>query len=129
MMQLAQRSESKALGDAMLEAFSMSNKITNLEDLYKYFDSQLRGGEFGKKSSSMIIRELQGVMVHSVLSGPKTPIRAIMGTTTATLLRPMAQALGGAITDFNGPQMREGLASLNAMREALPEAFKLFRSR
>ena len=74
----------------------------------------------------MIIRELQGVMVHSVLSGPKTPIRAIMGTTTATLLRPMAQALGGAITDFNGPQMREGLASLNAMREALPEAFKLF---
>ena len=129
MMQLAQRSESKALGDAMLEAFSMSNKITNLEDLYKYFDSQLRGGEFGKKSSSMVIRELQGVMVHSVLSGPKTPIRAIMGTTTATLLRPMAQALGGAITDFNGPQMREGLASLNAMREALPEAFKLFRSR
>ena len=128
MMQLAQRSPSDNLQKAMLEAFSMSNNIRNLEDLYKYFDSQLRGGEFGRKSSSTIIRELQGVMVHSVLSGPKTPVRAIMGTTTAAFLRPFSQAIGGAVT-LDGHMMREGLAAMNAMQQAIPEAFKLFRSR
>ena len=128
MFQVAQRSKNPDLQDALLEAFSMSNNVTNLEDLYKYFDSKLRGGDYGSKSSSMIIRELQGVMVHSVLSGPKTPIRAIMGTTSATFLRPFAQTLGG-LAAMDGAQMREGLASLNAMREVLPEAFKLFRTR
>jgi len=128
MMQVAQRSKNEDLTKALLEAFSMSNKVTNLEDLYKYFESKLKGGEFGKTSSSQLIRELQGVMVHSVLSGPKTPVRAIMGTTTATMLRPFAQAIGGAVA-MDGAMMREGLASLNAMREVLPEAFQLFRSR
>lgn len=128
MMQVAQRSKNEDLTKALLEAFSMSNKVTNLEDLYKFFESKLKGGEFGKTSSSQLIRELQGVMVHSVLSGPKTPVRAIMGTTTATMLRPFAQAIGGAVA-MDGSMMREGLASLNAMREVLPEAFQLFRSR
>ena len=128
MMQVAQRSKNEDLTKALLEAFSMSNNVTNLEDLYKYFDSKLKGGEFGKTSSSQIIRELQGVMVHSVLSGPKTPVRAIMGTTTATVLRPFSQVIGGGLA-MDGAMMREGLASLNAMREVIPEAFKVFRTR
>ena len=127
-MQFAQRSKNPDLQEALLEAFSQSNSIQNLEDLWKYFDSKLRGGGYGKTSSSQIIKELQGVMVHSVLSGPKTPLRAIMGTTTATVLRPFAQAVGGIVT-MDGAMRREGLAALAAMREVIPEAFQVFRSR
>ena len=32
------------------------------------------------------------MFTHSVLSGPKTSVRAIMGTSTATFMRPMAMA-------------------------------------
>ena len=43
------------------------------------------GGEIeGKKQTGAVIRELGGVMTHSILSGPKTPARAIMGTSNAT---------------------------------------------
>ena len=48
-------------------------------------------------STGALIRELEGVMSHSILSGPKTPVRAIMGTSTATFLRPLATALGAAV--------------------------------
>ena len=38
------------------------------------------------------------MMINSVLSGPKTPIRAIMGTGTATFLRPFSQVLGATLS-------------------------------
>ena len=62
----------------------MAGGPNTLDDLYKYFVSKLKGGEWDSMGSSRLIKELQGVMVHSVLSGPKTPVRAIMGTSTAT---------------------------------------------
>ena len=51
-----------------------------------------------------------------------------MGTATATFARPMAMALGGALKG-DVVTMRAGLASLNAMREVIPESFQLFKSR
>ena len=79
-----------------------------------------------------MIRELEGVMSHSILSGPKTPARAIMGTSAATFLRPLSTALGAAIRyPFNGDTatLRSSLASINAMVEAVPESFELFRTK
>ena len=38
------------------------------------------------------------MMIHSVLSGPKTPLRAIIGTATHTFLRPLAMTTLGATT-------------------------------
>ena len=129
MYKIAMESPSKDLQDALLESFSMSNKITNWEDLHAWMRSKLMGGEFkGKKNASALVKELQGVMVNSVLSGPKTPIRAIMGTTIAGFARPLSQALGGAIT-FNGEQTRQGLSAVSAMVEAIPEAFQLFKTK
>ena len=37
------------------------------------------------------------MFTHSVLSGPKTAVRAIMGTSTATFTRPMALAIGASM--------------------------------
>jgi hypothetical protein len=128
MLQFLQRSKDSANTEAILEAFSMAGGPNTLDDLYKYFVSKLKGGDWNGMGTSRLIKELQGVMVHSVLSGPKTPVRAIMGTATATTLRPLTQALGGAMF-MDGPMLREGLAGLNALRQSLPEAFGLFKSK
>ena len=129
MLEVATSGRSGALQGALLEAFSMGNKIQNWEDIDQFFKTKLMGGEFqGKKNPSMLIKELQGVMVNSILSGPKTPVRAVMGTTIAGFARPLAQAIGGAIT-MDGQQMKMGIATTSAMVEAIPEAWKLFKTR
>jgi len=89
---------------------------------------KMRGGEWGgdPKKTGAFLREMGSMFTHSVLSGPKTAVRAIMGTSTATFSRPMAMALGGLMKG-DGATMRAGLASLNAMREAIPESFELFK--
>ena len=71
-------------------------------------------------------------MTNSILSGPKTPVRAIMGTSTATLLRPLATALGyGLKAPFTGDirGLRASLSTVNAMIEAIPESFEIFKNK
>jgi len=129
MWEIASKSENKELADALIEAFSGSNTIRNWEDLHKWMETKLYGGMVdGKKQTGMLIKEMQGVFVNSTLSGPKTPVRAILGTTIAGATRPLAQALGGMVT-FNGEQARMGLAGMSAMVEALPEAWTIFKTR
>tara|TARA_R100001082_G_scaffold52687_1_gene28712 strand:- start:1079 stop:5077 length:3999 start_codon:yes stop_codon:yes gene_type:complete len=133
---LARQSPSDDLLRGMLEAFSMSNKISNWQDLDNYFRHKLLGHttESGLRETGAIIKELQGVMINSILSGPKTAVRAMLGTGSATFLRPISQILGGAgryiTTGFtDASTLREGLAEINAMREVVPEAFEFFKHR
>jgi len=130
MAELAAQSPTDDFLQAVLEAFSMSNKINNWTDFDNYMRKQLVGEttEAGTRKTGHLIRELQTVMVHSILSGPKTPVRAVMGTSTATFLRPIATAMGAAMR-FDGDTIRTSLASTNAMVQAIPEAFKLFKTR
>ena len=118
---------------ALFEAFSSMKTVNNLDDFDQWARKMIRGGEIeGKQQTGALVRELQGVMTHSILSGPKTPARAIIGTATHTFLRPMATTLGAALSlpftkDVRG--LRAGLASMNAMMEAIPESFELFKTR
>ena len=117
---------------AYMEAVSMGGDIHNLTDFDNYIRKKFLGGKFTdktgkiKKESGLIVRGMGRVMTNSVLSGPKTPMRAILGTGTATFLRPISMALGAAMRG-DGATMRASLASMNAMREAIPEAWTLFR--
>ena len=80
--------------NALFEAFSMMKDVNTLEDFDRWARTILKGGSLapdGPARTGAMIRELEGVMSHSILSGPKTPVRAIMGTSTATFLRPLAQ--------------------------------------
>ena len=136
MFDVARDAPSDDLLRAMLEAFSMSNKISNWQDFDSYMRHRLIGhtSADGVRQTGAIIKELQGVMINSMLSSPKTPIRAILGTSTATFLRPIAQTLGGAgrylATGFTDDSvLREGLAELNAMIHTVPEAFDYFKHR
>ena len=129
LLESAKKSDSGALPEALLEAFSMSNKIQNWEDLERFMKARFTGGEFqGKQYSNMVVKELQGVMVNSILSGPKTPVKAVMGTGVAGFSRPLAQALGGMFT-LDGRQMQLGLSAASAMVEAMPEAWRLFKTK
>ena len=113
---------------AMFEGISMAKEIHTLDDLDAFMRVKMRGGEWGgdAKKTGAFLREMGSMFTHSVLSGPKTAVRAIMGTSTATFSRPLAMAMGGLMKG-DGTTMRAGLASLNAMREAIPESFELFK--
>ena len=118
---------------ALFEAFSSMKTVNNLDDFDQWARKMIKGGEIeGKQQTGALIRELQGVMTHSILSGPKTPARAIIGTATHTFLRPIAMTIGATLQlpfTKNTRQIRAGLASMNAMIEAIPESFELFKSR
>ena len=136
MLEMAQKAPTDDFLRAVVEAFSMSNNIHNWMDFDNFMSKKLRGEttEAGIKKTGATIRELQGVMVNSVLSGPKTPLRAIMGTSTATFLKPMSQLIGGAMqyvgSGFNDPQtMRSALAQIHSLTETIPEATQYFFSR
>jgi hypothetical protein len=126
MMDMAQKSDNDALARALAEAFSMSNKIQNWKDLDAYMRTRLTSMGVNA-NTGLMIKELQSVMTHSILSGPKTPMRAVMGTSTASLLRPANTVLGAAMRrDWDS--YHANLATINAFTQTIPEAFKLFRT-
>ncbi|BCV05874.1 MAG: hypothetical protein CM15mV119_270 [uncultured marine virus] len=120
---------------AVFEAFSMMKDINSVDDFDKWARTLLYGGKLDPNApdrTGALIRELQGVTTHGILSGPKTPVRAIMGTASATFLRPISTAFGALIRyPFNGDAatVRASLSTINAMIESIPEAFDLFRTR
>ena len=114
----------------MFEGISMMKDVHTLDDLDAFMRTKMRGGSWagGDKQTGAFLREMGTMFTHSVLSGPKTAVRAIMGTSTATFSRPMAMAIGGMMRG-DAVTARAGLAALNGMREAIPESFTLFRER
>ena len=132
-LKIANKDEDGDLVLALFEAFSSMKSVNSVEDFTQWARKMIRGGEIeGKAQVGAMVRELQGVMIHSVLSGPKTPMRAIMGTSTATFLRPFAQAIGAGISlPFTGDTttLRAGLSSLNGMMQAIPESFEVFKTK
>ena len=121
--------------NALFEAFSMMNNVNQLEDFDNFIRVVLYGGKLDATApdrTGAIIRGLQEMMSHSILSSPKTPFRALMGTSAATFLRPLSTALGATLRyPFEGDAatIRASLASMNGMIEAIPEGFQLFFTR
>ena len=68
--------------NALFEAFSMMNNVNQLEDFDNFIRVVLYGGKLDATApdrTGAIIRGLQEMMSHSILSSPKTPFRALMG--------------------------------------------------
>ena len=129
-MQLAPEEGGDELFKTIFEDVSMSDGIRNIDDIDTWMRMKMRGGAFkdGEKTPGALTRELGTMMTHSVLSGPKTAVRAIMGTSSATFTRPLAMAIGSSLSG-DWRSARQCLAALNAMREAVPESFELFKKR
>ena len=133
MMQMLRNSDSDELAQGVLEVFSMSNKIRNWKDFDAWMRQKIRGGDFGDSTKQgALMKELGGVMVNSILSGPKTPLRAIMGTTANAYLNEVSGLLGAALrTPFTGDihSLRASAASTHAMFDLIPDAMKVFRTK
>ena len=131
MMQMLKDSDSEELVDGLLDVFKVSNHIHNWKDFDAWMRQKISGGEFrGKVKTGALIHELQGVMVNSILSGPKTPLRAILGTTTNAYLNAINEYAGAVIRSpfiDNAIDRKASLAKLKGMFELLPEAWQVFR--
>ena len=128
-MEVAGKDADDSLFKAIHEVISMSDEIHNLTDFDNWIKKTMKGGYFnGRKKVGVLTKELQGMMINSVLSGPKTPVRAIMGTGTATFLRPFSQILGATITGDRTTQ-RASMAAMNSMIQTIPEAWTLFKTK
>ena len=132
-LNLAGKSADDDVMKALFEVFSTMKDVNSLDDFDAWARKTLRGGDIdGKIRTGVVIKELQGVMVHSILSGPKTSMRAIMGTSTATFLRPLSTAIGATLQyPFSGDSatIKASMSSLNAMMQAIPESFDLFKTK
>ena len=118
--------------NALFEAFSMMKNVNNLEDFDNWARTILKGGQIageGPERTGALIRSLQEMISHSILSGPKTPMRALLGTSAATFLRPLQTFIGATLRyPFTGDSatVKSSLSSMAGMTEAIPEAFDLF---
>ena len=133
-MKVACESDNEDLFKAIFEIVSMTKEIENLTDFDNWIRTKLRGGNFkgNKTKNNLLIREWERVFINSILSGPKTAARAIIGTSTASFLRPFATAIGAGLRypfTGDGATIRASLSSINAMREAIPEAWTLFKTK
>ena len=132
MMQMMKDSKSDELAEAILEVFQMSNKIQNWQDFDAWMRAKVMGGEFnGKQNVGAVIEELQSLMVNSILSSAKTPMRAIIGTTSNAYLNSINQLLGASIRMGLTGDTRlfsASLAHTRGMFELIPEAFKVFKT-
>ena len=130
-LKIAKDDAPEGLMNALFETFSSMKTVNNLDDFDAWARKMIKGGKIDPKGpdrTGALIRELEGVMTNSILSGPKTPARAAIGTSTATFLRPINTALGATLRgDFN--TARAGISSLNAMIEAIPESITLFKTK
>ena len=131
-IQVVSSSKNDDLLKATVEAFSMpSYKVTTLEDLHKFMKTNIHGGKYkGKAMQSVLIRELQGVVVNSVLSGGKTPTRAIIGTQLGIVSRSVSQTLGSGdahVLTGDTATLKASASSTMAMVNLIPESFRVFR--
>ncbi len=128
-IQFIGKSENDKVFEGILEAMSMGNKIENWTDL----DNFMRRKLHSFTNESVLLRELNGVMINSILSSVKTGFRALSGTGQVMVLQPMSRALGNlpqaAFQGAKRDEIRASLANLNATIQILPEAFTVFRKR
>ena len=131
MMQVLENSDSDELAEGLLDVWKASPNIHNWTDFDKWMRQKIRGGEFnGKVKTGVLIKELQGVMINSILSGPKTPMRALLGTTVNSYLNAINEVAGATLRrPFTGDiaSQKASLAKLKGMFELIPEATQVFR--
>ncbi len=123
LMELIGKDSSDELLNGFLEAFSQADKIENWLDLDAFMRKKLHS--FGSKN--VLLKELNGVIINSVLSSVKTVERALIGTGHVVVAQPLQRALGAMSLD--NATRKANLSALYAQLEAIPEAFQVFKSR
>jgi len=114
-----------AIAEYFMHFAATSGKNKQLySDLDAFFQRKLKGYRGADKvERNAIINELQTMGMSSILSGPKTPVRALVGTGLGTVMRPAATVVG-ALLDGNERVMQGAFQTLGAMVESRNEAWR-----
>ena len=115
--------------DDLLESFihftatGNGNKQT-WKDMQTFFNRKLHGYREGTQyQRNAILNELQTMGVNSMLSGPKTPVRALVGTGLQTIMRPVATILG-SLGKGNDRVTKGAFQTLGGMIDARHDAWR-----
>ena len=114
-----------ALYEGFIHFTAESNgSAQTFKDFQEFFKRKLRGYKEGNKyQRNAIINEMMTMGVNSMLSGPKTPVRALIGTGLGTIMRPVATILG-ALGKSDDTVLRGAFVNVGAMVEAQNEALR-----
>ena len=135
MMKMMKDSDSQELADGILEVFSMSNKIQNWADFDKWMRAKLWGGRglsnISSNRTGATVRELQKMFVNSILSSVKTPARALIGTTSNTVVNQLQTLIGatarsGLTGDFGA--VKSSAYSFKGLFEVIPESWQVMKT-
>ncbi len=130
MHDLMKNSDNPDLAASFLDMFRMSNDLHNWSDINAFVRRQVVGGTFNdKKQAGALMDELRGVMLNSILSGPKTPLRALMGTAVNTYYNALNESAGAFVmAGFGGDVLSRNIAfaKLTSMMQLIPKAYKVF---
>lgn len=111
----------------VLDAFAANDKLSTWADLDTFFSRKLMGySDANGNQQSAIARELGSMMINSVISGPKTPVRAAFGTGFITYTRPVFSAIGASIRG-DQRQLKASFAQINGLFEATADGWSVFR--
>ena len=132
MVRMLQQNGDDELAGAVLDVFKVAGAdIQSWKDFDAFMKQAIVGGKFkGKVKTGDLVHGLQKVMVQSILSGPKTPGRAALGTTLNSYLNTLNEAFGATIrAPFTGDiaAKKIAIAKLKGQLELVPEAMQIFR--
>ena len=131
MVRMLQEGGDEELAGAVLDVFKVSNDVHNWKDFDAFMKQAIVGGKFnGKVKTGDLVHGLQKVMVQSILSGPKTPGRALLGTTVNSYLNTINEAFGATLrAPFTNDiaAKKVAIAKLKGQFELIPEAMQVFR--
>jgi hypothetical protein len=109
-----------------IDAASISGgKIQTLVDLDRYMKDRIRKWTGSPSEQGGLARGFVSTFVNSVLSGPKTVLRAWTGTSLAVALRPIT-LYTGAMLRGDDRLMAKSLHQMAVWREGAGEAMSLF---
>lgn len=123
--------------DALLRTYieilaTAGDKIGTFKDLDAFIKRKLYGySDANSVQKSAIVAEMQAMFIHSILSGPKTVVRAFTGTGITTFMRPVATIIGstGDYIKGNDATMRSAFAQIHAMNQSFGEAWSVAKQR
>jgi len=126
LVEVIRKDESGGLFDAFRYFTAASNgNLMTMADMADFFAHKFKGGMRGNKHErNKILGEMMTMGINSMLSGPKTPVRAVIGTGMNTVMRPAATIVGTVLPGTGNRRTRMAAWSeLGGMLEGLSEAW------
>lgn len=100
-------------------------KPQTFKDLQAFMRRRLHGYKEGdQQHRNQVVNEMLSMMMNSILSGPKTPVRAAVGTGIGTIMRPVSTIIGSLGSSTDSAITRSSFAALGGMWESMGDAWR-----